>query len=87
MSTENCAFCNPKKRDWSEGGYFGYKCGSCSQSKTAFIVREDHKGNLNDEEKKIVEKLCEKHYPELRIKWLSDKRKNITHWYDFLAQG
>lgn len=79
-----CSFCNPKKKDWQESGFYGYKCFDCNQS-TAFIVRSEHKGNLSSEEKKIVEKLAEKYYPELKIKWISEKRKNMLHWYDFLV--
>ena len=81
-----CAFCKPKKMDWSDSGFYGYKCSSCSQSKTAFIVRVNHKGNLSEDEKILVLKLCEKYYPDLKIKWLSEKRKNIPHWWDFLIQ-
>jgi hypothetical protein len=87
MSNENCecAFCKPKKMDWQdEAGFYGYKCGTCNQA-TAFIVRSEHKGALNNEEKKIVEKLCEKYYPNLKIKWISNSRRSITHWWDFLV--
>lgn len=81
---ENCPFCNPKKKDWSEKGFYGYKCGDCNQA-TAFIVSSEHRGNLNEEEEKIVEGLVKKHYPNYEIKWLSKKRKNLPHFYDFLV--
>jgi len=81
---QNCSFCNPKKKDWSDSGFYGYRCGNCNQA-TAFIVRTEHKGKLTEEEKEIVKKLCEKHYPNLKLKWISEKRKNILHWYDFLV--
>ncbi len=84
MDNSNCAFCNPKKKDWEDSGFYGYRCGNCNQA-TAFILRSDHSGNLSDEEKKLVENLCEKHYPDLKIKWISEKRKNMPHWYDFLV--
>ena len=80
----DCSFCNPKKKDWEEKNFYGYRCGTCNQS-TAFIVRSEHKGILNDEEKKTVMTLCEKHYPNMKIKWISNSRKNIAHWYDFLV--
>lgn len=80
----NCSFCNPKKKDWEESGFYGYRCKAC-QGPTAFVIRSEHKGNLNEKEKDIVNKLCEKHYPDLKIKWISEKRKNIIHWYDFLV--
>lgn len=84
MTDPNCTFCNPKAKDWEENGFYGYRCKPC-QAATAFIIRSEHKGKLNDNEKTIVEKLCKKHYPELKIKWLSEKRTTMTHWYDFLV--
>lgn len=83
MKDPNCSFCNPKKTDWKESEFYGYRCGDCNQA-TAFVVRVDHKGQLNDDEKVVVKKLCEKHYPNLKLKWISEKRKTISHWYDFL---
>ena len=79
----NCSFCNPKKKDWEEKGFYGYRCPAC-QGNTAFIVSSRHRGALNDEEKVIVSQLVRKYYPDLEITWMSEKRKNIAHWYDFL---
>jgi uncharacterized FlgJ-related protein len=84
MSTDkDCSFCNPKKKDWEEESFYGYKCPAC-QGDTAFIVRSEHKGKLTESERITVEKLARKYYPNYKIKWISDKRKNIIHWYDFL---
>lgn len=81
--TANCSFCNPKKKDWEESGFYGYKCFDCNQS-TAFIVSTTHRGSISDNEEKIVEQLSKKHYPDLQLTWMSKKRKNMSHWYDFL---
>jgi tRNA(Ile2) C34 agmatinyltransferase TiaS len=80
----NCKFCNPKKMDWSENGFYGYRCSSC-QGNTAFIVSSTHRGTISDNEKQIVEDLCKKHYPKLKLKWISKNRKFMSHWYDFLT--
>ena len=80
----NCSFCNPKKKDWEEEGFYGYRCQAC-QGNTAFIVSSKHKGSLTEEEKTIIENLAKKYYPNLKVKWLSENRKNMSHWYDFLA--
>ena len=79
----NCSFCNPKKKDWEEEGFYGYRCQAC-QGNTAFIVKSKHIGSINEDQKILVTKLAKKHYPDLKIKWLSVKRKNMAHWYDFL---
>jgi len=79
----NCSFCNPKKRDFEESGFYGYKCFKCNQS-TAFIISSEHRGKINEEEKEIVKQLVKKYYPDLQITWMSEKRKNMEHWYDFL---
>jgi hypothetical protein len=80
---ESCAFCNPKKMDWTEDDFYGYQCFDCSQS-TAFIVSTKHRGNLNKEEKIIVEKLARKYYPNMTITWISERRLSMSHFYDFL---
>ena len=82
MSGE-CLFCKPKKKDWEENGFFGYRCTAC-QGPTAFVVSDEHRGKLNQEEKEILTRLCEKHYPDLKLKWMSEKRSIMTHFYDFL---
>ena len=79
-----CPFCNPKKKDWQSQGFFGYKCGDCNQS-TAFIVSSEHRGKLTEDEKEVVEKLCKKHYPDLKLRWISEKRSSMSHFYDFLV--
>jgi len=78
-----CLFCKPKKKDWEEKGFYGYRCPSC-QGPTAFVISSEHRGKLNEEEKLILTELCKKHYPGLKLKWISEKRSNITHFYDFL---
>ena len=83
MYQENCSFCNPKKKDWEEENFYGFRCKEC-QGPTAFVVSSDHKGKISDKEKETVTELCKKHYPDLEIKWISAKRNNMSHWYDFL---
>lgn len=80
----DCSFCKPKKMDWEESGFYGYRCKEC-QGPTAFIVSKEHRGNLNAEEKELVSNLCKKHYPDLKVRWLSESRKNMLHFYDFLV--
>ena len=84
MKDPNCAFCNPKKMDFVENGFYGYRCGDCKQA-TAFIVSIKHRGKLDEDEEKIVEELVKKNYPSLGIKWTSKKRSNMLHFYDFLV--
>ena len=81
--SEQCSFCNPKKKDWEENGFYGYRCFECNQS-TAFIVSSNHRGNLNESEKILVEQLAKKHYPNLKVTWMSERRSNMLHFYDFL---
>jgi len=78
-----CPFCKPKKKDWEENGFYGFRCEAC-QGPTAFIVSSNHIGIINKEEKEIVTNLCKKYYPGLKVKWISENRKNMNHWYDFL---
>lgn len=80
----NCLFCKPRKKDWEEKGFFGYRCFDC-QGPTAFIISSEHKTSLNESEKKLVTKLCKKHYPDLKLKWISEKRSKMLHFYDFLV--
>jgi len=84
MENSECSFCKPKKKDWEEEGFYGYRCPAC-QGSTAFIIRSSHEGALIENEKKIVIKLCEKYYPDLELKWITKNRPNISHWYDFLV--
>lgn len=85
MLEENCPFCKPKKKDWEEDGFYGYRCKDC-QGSTAFVVSTEHRSTkLTDKEKETVKNLCEKHYPNLKIKWLSEKRTKMNHFYDFLV--
>ena len=83
MKDSNCSFCNPKKKDFEEAGFYGFRCLEC-QGNTAFIVSVDHRGPLTEDEKIIVEKLSTKYYPDLKVTWMSEKRKSISHFYDFL---
>jgi hypothetical protein len=80
---ENCSFCNPKRKDWEENNFYGFRCPEC-QGNTAFIVSTKHRGILNEKEKLLVEQLAKKHYPNLKITWMSEKRTAMSHFYDFL---
>lgn len=84
MTNVICKFCTPKKKDWEEQGFYGYRCSSC-QGNTAFIVSSTHRGTITENEKNIVESLCKKYYPKLKLKWISANRKHMSHWYDFLV--
>jgi hypothetical protein len=83
MKDPNCSFCNPRKIDWTEDGFYGFSCPEC-QGNTAFIVSSQHRGTLNEKEKLLVEQLAKKHYPNLKITWMSEKRTAMSHFYDFL---
>lgn len=83
LVSSKCSFCNPKKKDWEESGFFGYRCPEC-QGNTAFIVSLHHEGILTEDKKKLISELAQKYYPDLQITWLSEKRKNMAHLYDFL---
>lgn len=80
---ENCSFCNPKRKDWEENGFYGYRCPAC-QGDTAFVMTTEHR-DITEQEKKIIEELCQKYYPNYKLKWISKNRKNIIHWFDFLV--
>lgn len=87
MKDTNCNFCNPKKFDWVEKGFYGYQCFECTSGRSAFIILDDHRGFLTDEEKKDLPSLIEKHYPGLELKGIPDKRKSMIHWYDMLIKN
>lgn len=79
-----CNLCKPKRKDWSEKGFYGYSCKECKVPDKAFIVSEKHTGDLTKEELKTFNELCKKHYPNLKSKRLSENRKTCNHWYEFL---
>jgi hypothetical protein len=81
-----CNLCNPKRKDWSENGFYGYSCADCKVPDRAFMVFEKHNGELTPEEYKTFNKLCEKYYPQLKSKRLSESRKTCLHWYEFLTK-
>ena len=82
-----CNLCNPKRRDWSEAGFYGYQCADCKIPDKAFIVSIEHKGELTPEEYKTFNELCRKYYPDLKSKNLSESRKHCQHFYEFLVKG
>ena len=86
MKDPNCNLCNPKRKDWSENGFYGYECKNCKIPDRAFIVSEKHIGELTKEEHKIFNKLCETYYPHLRSRNLSESRKTCLHFYEFLVK-
>ena len=85
MKEDGCRFCNPDKFDWEENGFYGYSCPGCSNNKSAFIIRKDH-GDITPDEKIIIGKLIEDHYPHLKSSGQAERRKVHYHWYDFLNQ-
>lgn len=84
MKNPKCSLCNPKRKDWQEAGFYGYECLECKIPNKAFIVSENHVGELTTQEYKIFESLCKKYYPHLKSKHLSKNRKTCNHWYEFL---
>lgn len=85
MKQAKCAFCNPKKIEWEEDGFYSSRCSVCTDGKTVFIVSSDHKGILSEEEKIQFNKLVEKHYPGFVPKEM-DKKRSLFHWYEFLIK-
>lgn len=81
-----CNLCKPKRKDWSEKGFYGYSCVDCKVPDRAFIVSEKHIGQLSKEENQTFTELCKKHYPHLKSKRLSESRKACLHWYEFLVK-
>lgn len=81
-----CNLCNPKRKDWSEKGFYGYACAECKVPDRAFVMTENHKGELTEEEYKIFEELCKKYYPQLKSKGLSESRTSCMHWFEFLIK-
>ena len=86
MKDPTCKFCNPKKFDWNEKGFYGYQCFECTTGKTAFIILDDHRGNLTKEEEKNLPLLIDKHYPGMERKGIPDRRTSMIHWYDMLSK-
>lgn len=82
---QKCAFCNPKKKDWEEDGFYGFQCTACTDGGSAFIVLSDHRKTISEEERETMNKLIEKHYPHLKPKGLSVSR-NQVHFYEFLVR-
>jgi len=78
--------CDPKRKDWSEKGFYGYACKECKVPDRAFIVFNEHVGKITKEEYKIFEELCKKYYPHLESKNMSLNRKSCKHWYEFLVK-
>jgi len=75
-----CNFCINKNRDWVEDGFFGVKCTPCG---SAYIASVEHKKVLTEEERNIVYKLIEKHYPGFQILGFGIKNLGKTwHWFE-----
>jgi hypothetical protein len=85
MKDPNCNLCNPRKKDWESSGFYGYSCTECIVPNRAFIILDEHRGELTEEEQKTFEELVKKHYPQLKSKRLSESRKTCLHWYEFLV--
>lgn len=79
---KNCRLCNPVNKQWQEEGFYGYQCHACTDGKTAFIILDNHTGELTPKQKETYKRLIEKHYPDLEPKGLADKRTNCQHWYE-----
>jgi hypothetical protein len=45
MKDPNCSFCNPKKTDWKESGFYGYRCGDCNQATALIELDQNIKEN------------------------------------------
>lgn len=82
----NCKLCNPVNVKWRENGFYGFQCFECTSGKTAFIVLDEHRGTITDEEKVIFKELIDKHFPDMEPKGLSESRKACVHWYEFLVR-
>lgn len=79
-----CRFCNPDKIDWEEEGFFGYSYPCCS--KTAFIIKKVH-ADIREDEYKLINKLIEKHYPNLKLNNISLYKQLRPHWYIMLKES
>ena len=79
-----CDLCKPKRKDWSEDGFYGYSCDKCKDPNVAFIVSENHKSSITEEEKLKLNKLIEKYYPKLKSRNLN--KQNAIHWFEMLVK-
>ncbi len=86
MKDPNCRLCNPKNVNWKEDGFFGFQCYECTSGRTAFIVLDEHKGTITEEEEKTYKELIKKHFPDMEAKGLAEKRTVCNHWYEFLVK-
>jgi hypothetical protein len=85
MST-TCKFCSPtNSKMWREGGFYGFQCTECTNGNTAFVVLEDHRSEITeDEEKRFLQIISDK-YPELSPKG-ELRRTRSGHWFEFLVR-
>lgn len=84
MKENGCRLCYPDERlvDWRDQGFFGWSCGDCGKGR-AFICKEEH-GDITPDQLTLIQKLMEKHYPELKSSGQAAARQKHYHWYDFL---
>jgi hypothetical protein len=81
-----CNLCSPKRVDWKEKNFYGYSCAECRVPDRAFVILNDHRGELTKEEYQTFNELCKKHYPQLKSKHLAESRKTCLHFYEFLVK-
>lgn len=80
-----CPICSIRVKDWEEGAFFGITCGGCAHPR---IALKEHRSKLSSEEKKQVQKLVKKRYPN-HILTKSENMINFVaaHWHGFLLKG
>lgn len=84
---DKCKFCNPtNEKAWKEDSFYGFQCSTCTNGNTAFVVLNDHRANISDQEMVEFEKDIQKHYPDLVPKGDIGASRSGGHWFAFLVR-
>ncbi len=73
-----CDLCTASNKEWEEEGFYGLICNGCN---VPMIVLVEHKNTLAKDEKKVVERLRQKYYPDSKYRgW--GMRTIPQHWHE-----
>jgi len=82
-----CKFCNPTNaKMWKKDGFYGFQCVECTAGgNTAFVVLEEHRNEITEEEENRFLELIKEKYPDLEPKG-EIRRTRSGHWFEFLVR-
>lgn len=85
----DCRFCAPDKTNksyWEEDGFYGYQCFECTKGNTAIIALVEHKEIITENEKKILNKLMQKYYPDMSPIGGPNRHMIFHHFYELMSK-